>query len=226
MRSAGRSKSKRSVRMTFLRHAGIRVRPKAGPSTSLVPAMTVWRQVRGGERLRPHRRLDDLVGIPDGLSALDLVDGFPAFDHLAPNRVLVVEEAGVVKADEKLTVPGIGTTSACHRDRTADMGLTIEFGLELLSRPAGPRALRASRLCHEAVNHAVEHNAIVEPVLDEFLDARDVTRRKIGPHFNDDVTFGGLQSQRIFRLCHLSLSILCSPFVMAGLITAHWVHPT
>jgi hypothetical protein len=53
-----------------------------------------------------------------------------------------------------------------------------------------------------------------------------VTRRKIGPHFNDHVTFGGLQSQRIFRLCHLSLSILCSPLVMAGLITAHWVHPT
>src|SRR6476646_1052173 len=176
--------------------------------------------------LGPHRRLNDLVGISDGLSALDLVDVFHAFDHLAPNRVLVVEEAGVVKADEKLTVPGIGIAGARHRHSAADMGLTVEFGLELRTRPAGASALRASRLRHETVNHAVEHNAIVEPVLDELLDARDVTRRKIGPHLNDDVTFGGLQSRRIFRLCHLSLSILYSPFVMAGLITAHWVHPT
>src|SRR6476620_5879493 len=105
--------------------------------------------------LGPHRRLNDLVDI------------FHAFDHLAPNRVLVVEEAGVVKADEKLTVPGIGIAGARHRHSAADMGLTVEFPLELLPRPAGSGALRASRLCHEAVNHAVEHNAIVEPVLDE-----------------------------------------------------------
>jgi hypothetical protein len=71
-----------------------------------------------------------------------------------------------------------------------------------------------------------KHNAIVEPVLDELLDARNVTRRKIGPHFNDDITFGGLQSLLLYAFSDRSLSILCSSSVIAVLITAHSVHPT
>ena len=56
---------------------------------------------------RRHRRLDDLVGVLHRLAALDLVDVLHAFGDLAPDRVLVVEERGVVEADEELAVAGI-----------------------------------------------------------------------------------------------------------------------
>ena len=51
-----------------------------------------------------HGRLHDLVGIADGLAALDLVDVFHAGDDLAPGGVLLVEKTGVVEADEKLRI--------------------------------------------------------------------------------------------------------------------------
>src|SRR5687767_11210248 len=51
-----------------------------------------------------HRH--DLVGVGDhpvlAGAALDLVDGLHAFGHLAPDRVLPVEEGSVGKADEEL----------------------------------------------------------------------------------------------------------------------------
>ena len=84
-------------------------------------------------------------------------------------------------------------------------GSLIELGLELLAGPAGAGALRASRLRHEAVDDAVKDDAVVEAVAHQLLDARDMTGREVGPHFDHDIALGGLQSQRIFRLGHLNL---------------------
>src|SRR5207253_11174290 len=53
-------------------------------------------------RIRHDAHGDDAVGVADGLAALDPVDVLHAFHDLAPDRVLLVEEAGVVEADEEL----------------------------------------------------------------------------------------------------------------------------
>src|SRR3974390_1047837 len=57
--------------------------------------------------LSPPRRLHDLVRILHRFAAFDLVHVLHAFDPLAPGRVLPVEEARVVEADEELAVAGI-----------------------------------------------------------------------------------------------------------------------
>ena len=58
------------------------------------------------------------------------------------------------------------------------MGLAVELGLELLARAAGTGALRATGLRHEALDHPVEDDAVVEAVAHQVLDARDVTGRE------------------------------------------------
>src|ERR1700746_2936459 len=106
--------------------------------------------------------LDDLVRILDRLAALDLVDVLHALGHLAPDRVLLVEERRVVEADEELAVAGVRARRARARGGAPHMRLGIEFGLELLAGAAGAGALRASGLGHEAVDHAMENDAVVE----------------------------------------------------------------
>src|SRR5450759_3180282 len=119
MRSVGRSKSNRSVRIAFLylplQGGGRREAPGGGEHQGN-PTPTAFGDrpspFRGGIKSRPHRRLDDLVGVLDRLALLDLVDVFHALDHIAPGGVLVVEEVGVVEADEELAVAGIGAGRA------------------------------------------------------------------------------------------------------------------
>src|SRR3954464_10820351 len=119
------------------------------------PGMTIWESAR----VSGHMRLDDLVRILHRLAALDLVDVVHALGHLAPDRILAVEEGGVVEADEELAVAGIRACRARHRSGAADMRFLVEFSLELLAGTAGAGALRAPGLCHEALYHAVEHDA-------------------------------------------------------------------
>src|SRR6195256_1658532 len=113
-------------------------------------------------RVGGHSRLDDLVGVLHRLAALDLVDGFHARRDLAPHRVLVVEEGSVVEADEELAVAGIRARRARHRGGAAYMRLLVELGLQLLAGAAGAGTLRTAGLRHEALDHAMEHNAIVK----------------------------------------------------------------
>src|SRR3954449_9074858 len=110
-------------------------------------------------RVGRHPRLDDLVGILHRLAALDLVDVFHARGDLAPYRVLVIEEGGVVEADEELAVAGIRTGRTRHRGGAAAMRFLVELGLQLLAGAAGAGALRTSGLRHEPVDDAVEHDA-------------------------------------------------------------------
>src|SRR5580698_9385118 len=107
-------------------------------------------------------RLDDLVRILHRLAALDLVDVFHALGHLAPDRVLVVQERGIVEADEELAVAGIRARRARHRGGAADVRFLAEFGLELLAGAAGAGALRTSGPRHETLDHAMEHDAVVK----------------------------------------------------------------
>src|ERR1700712_2484181 len=152
-------------------------------------------------------RLDDLVGIPHRLAALDLVDVLHARGDLAPHRVLVVEEGSIVEADEELAVAGIRAGRARHRGSAADMRFLVEFSLEFLAGAAGAGALRASGLRHEAVDDAMEHDAVVKAFAHQFLDPRHMARREIGPHLDGDGSLGGFEDQSIFVVSHALFSI-------------------
>src|SRR3984957_9144636 len=152
-------------------------------------------------------RLDDLVRVLHRLAALDLVDVLHALGHLAPHRVLVVEERGVVEADEELAVAGIRARRARHRGGAANMRFLAEFGLQLLAGTAGSGALRTAGLGHETVDHAMEHDAVVKAFAHQFLDPRHVARRKVGPHFDRDRSLGGFEDQSIFGVSHALFSV-------------------
>src|SRR6266536_2830787 len=146
-------------------------------------------------------RLDDLVGVLHGLTALDLVDV-----HLAPDRILAVEEGGVVEADEELAVAGIGIGGARHRGGAAHMRLLVELGLQLLAGTAGAGAVRTSGLRHEAVDHAMENDAVVKSFAHQLLDPRDMVWREVGPHLDGDGALGGFKDQSIFGGSNARLS--------------------
>src|SRR5581483_6303249 len=213
MRSGGRSKSKRSVRMgrCALTHSlsfrGTRsVNPESrdsGSGASHRPGMTVQKLRRVGG----HPRLDDLVGILDRLTALDLVDVLHALGHLAPDSVLAVEEGGIVEADEELAVGGVRVGRARHRGGAAHMRLLVELGLQLLAASAGAGAMRAAGLRHEAVDHAMEHDAVVEAFAHQFLDAGDMVGREIRTHLDGHGALCGFKDQSIFGNSHARFSV-------------------
>src|ERR1700742_2631186 len=156
-------------------------RPACAPQNNRAPATgiaeaPITKTLRLLRRVSRHTGFDDLVGILDRLAALDLVDVLHALGDLAPPRVLAVEEGRVVEADEELAVAGIRAGGARHRGGAADMRLLVELGLQLLAGTARAGAVRATGLRHEAVDHAMEHDAVVKPLAHQFLDPRDVVR--------------------------------------------------
>src|SRR5260221_7563976 len=130
--------------------------------------------------------LDDLVGLRRRLALLDRVDVFHARGDLAPDRVFAVEEGRRREADEELAVGAVRVVGARHRDGAANVLFLAELGGELLSGAAGAGALGIAGLRHEAVDDAVEDDAVVEAVARQLLDPRDGLRREIGAHFDDD----------------------------------------
>src|SRR2546423_8951009 len=212
MFSGGSSKSKRSVRMARrvpLYLSFRRPRAKRGNPESRDSGFMLRMPRNDGVSLRSvgHPRLDDLVGILHRLAALDLVDVLHARGHLAPDRVLAVEEGGVVEADEELAVAGIRARRARHRGGAADMRLLVELGLQFLAGAAGAGALRTAGLRHKALDHAMEHDAVVKAFAHQFLDPRDVAGREVRAHFDGDGALGGLKNQSIFGVSHALLSV-------------------
>src|SRR5262249_14237915 len=114
-------------------------------------------------------QLHDLVALALGNGAVvglrslvDLVDELHARDDLAPDRVLAVGPGRVGEADEELAVGAVGIVRARHRKRAADMMLVRDLGLEVLARTAAAGARGISGLRHEAGDHAMKDDAVVE----------------------------------------------------------------
>ncbi len=158
-------------------------------------------------RVSRHVRLDDLVRVLHRLATLDLVDILHAGRDLAPDGVLVVEETGIVETDEELAVAGVRVGGARHRGGAAHMRLLVELGLQLLAGTAGAGALRAAGLGHEAIDHAMEHDAVVEALPHQFLDACHMVGRKVGTHLDGHGALGGLQNQSVLVVCHDLFSV-------------------
>src|SRR5205085_4494371 len=78
---------------------------------------------------------------------------------------------------------------------------------ELLAGAAGARAMRAAGLRHEAFDHAMEHDAVVESLAHQLLDPRNVARRKIWPHLDCDRSLRGFEDQSIFGVSHALFSM-------------------
>src|SRR5215470_11917449 len=98
-----------------------------------------------------------------------------------PQTVYWPLRKSVIETDEKLAVARIGVARTRHRSGAALMRCAVEFGLELLARSTHPGALRAARLCHEAVDDAMKYDPIIETLSHQLLDARHVAGRKVGP---------------------------------------------
>src|SRR5215470_439243 len=86
------------------------------------------------------------------------------------------------------------------------MRLLVELGLQLLARTAGAGAMRAASLRHEAVDDAMEHDAVIEALPHQLLDPRDMDRREIRAHFNGDGSLRGLKNQSVFGGSHAFFS--------------------
>ena len=89
----------------------------------------------------------------------------PSID-LAPDGVLAVEEAASSKQMKNWLLALFGFDGARHRGDAADVRLAAELGLEVgLVGAAHAGAGRVAALGHEAVDHAVEDDAVVEAFL-------------------------------------------------------------
>src|SRR4051812_17267119 len=159
--------------------------PRAGhggatspPSPAEAPVTSVTG--RAGTASGPQAGFDDPAGLARRLALGQGVDMLHAFGHLAPHRILAVEEAGVVEADEELAVGAVGVLRARHRRDSAHVRLAREFGREVgLVRSAHAAAGRVAALGHEAEDDAVEDHAVVKAFLGELADARDMARREV-----------------------------------------------
>ncbi len=86
------------------------------------------------------------------------------------------------------------------------MRLGIELGLKLLARAARSGALRAAGLRHEAIDDAMEHDAIVEAIAHQFLDTRNMVRREVRTHLDGNGALRGFENQSVFVVCHCLFS--------------------
>src|SRR5690606_18433992 len=121
------------------------------------------------------RGLDDLARRTRRLALGEGVDVLHALDHLAPDRVLAVEEAGIVEADEELAVGAVRVRGAGHGADAAHVRLGREFLLQVRLRGArGAGAGRVAALGHEARDDAVEDDAVVEAFRGQLGDLPDV----------------------------------------------------
>ncbi len=72
--------------------------------------------------------------------------------------------------------------------------------LQLVAGAARAGAGRVAGLRHEAVDHAVEHDAVVKPAPHQRLDLGAGVGRQIGPHLDDHPPERHVHVKRVFRV--------------------------
>ena len=105
---------------------------------------------------------------------------------LPHTRVLAVEEVRILEDDEELAARAVGIGGARHRDGAAHVRLLAELGGQRVAHAAHAGAVRIAGLGHEAVDHAVEDDAVVLALARQLLDLGDVLGGEVGAHLDDD----------------------------------------
>src|SRR5262249_20953608 len=100
---------------------------------------------------------------------------------------------------------------ARHRERAALVLLARELGLQVRQvRAARAGAGGIARLRHEAWDHAMEHDPVVETLAREFLDARDMAGREIGAQRNDHGPRLQIHDDGVFLIARHFSTVPCS----------------
>src|SRR3954469_11930185 len=100
----------------------------------------------------------------DDVADLDAEGGVHALHYVAEEVVVLRQLAGaVVDADEELRAVGV-LAGVRHRDRAERVLALHRLVAPLVARAAAPAALRVAALDDEVRHHAVEGEAVVEPV--------------------------------------------------------------
>src|SRR5215213_6419608 len=141
--------------------------------------------------------------------AADALHDIHAVDDLAEHRVPVVEVRRRRERDEELAAVRVWTRIRHRED--ARLGVAqrrVEFVGELVAGPAGALPERVAALDHEALNHAVEDDAVVErrllllarrrmrPLFRALREADEVLDRAWGLFLeqpNGEASFGGIE---------------------------------
>ena len=106
-------------------------------------------------------------------------------------------EASAGRDDEELRAVRVGA-GVRHRERAAHDLVLVELVLELIPRPAGAVAARATGLDHEVRDHAVEREPVVEALAGELREVLDGLRGLAGKELDLDRPFAGVER----RVCH------------------------
>src|SRR5690606_25638010 len=153
-----------------------------------------------------------------GLDALDLVDGFSAFDHLAENCIApaiagwccVVQEIVVRYVDEELRSGGMRIGRTGHGNGVAIVLQTIVgFVLNRLTRFLLLHAgFETAALDHEIIDDAVEDRAVVEAFANVLQKVGSGLGGFFGVELNDDFAMVGLELNA--RFCGHGGCTFCS----------------
>src|SRR6185437_8640120 len=161
---------------------------------------------------------------------LDGVDMVHALNHLAPDRILLVQPGRVVEAEEELAVGAVGIGRARRGNRAALVPFAGKFRLQVRQvRAAGTGAGRIAGLGHEAGDDAMEHDPVIEALACQFLDPLDVIGRQIGTKRDHDRSTLEFQDQGIFGItCHYfrSLHRLTSASATRGVVKGDTLPPS
>lgn len=143
-------------------------------------------------------RIFDLTALATRRRLFDPFNVVHALRDFTPDSVLTVQEAGVVQADKELAVTGIRLICTGHTDRAATEVFLGEFRAELFAGTAGARSGGVTGLRHEAIHDTVEHDAVIKPFTDQFLDSGNMVRCKVGAQIDADFTPFKLNDHSVF----------------------------
>ena len=137
--------------------------------------------------------------------AADAVDGRPATDVVGGLRLQTVNACiqflPTLHGKALFTVEDLKTLAG-RTDGPAHERLLVELGHQVaLARAAGAGAGRIAGLRHEAGNHAMEHDPVIEPGLGQLLDPGDMLGRHVGKQLDQHAAARGqLDHERIVRV--------------------------
>jgi hypothetical protein len=102
--------------------------------------------------------------------------------------------------DEELAVGTVRVLRTGHRTGAPLVARIVELGRQILSRTAHAGAGGITGLRHEAVDHAVEDDAVIEILAAEFLDARHMVGCQILEQLDHHPAVLEFQVEGVFQI--------------------------